>query len=86
MIFEKVFNPLPKLFDVSTWKRLNRLLDFFNVAAHRNEYRRLFRFSQGTFLKRDGKWQAVNWQATAMPKKNGESVLAQASSQATAPG
>jgi ketosteroid isomerase-like protein len=23
----------------------------------------------GTFLKRDGKWQAVSWQATAMPKK-----------------
>jgi ketosteroid isomerase-like protein len=22
----------------------------------------------GTFLKRDGKWQAVSWQATAMPK------------------
>jgi ketosteroid isomerase-like protein len=22
----------------------------------------------GTFLKRDGKWQAVGWQATAMPK------------------
>jgi ketosteroid isomerase-like protein len=24
--------------------------------------------NSGTFLKRDGKWQAVNWQATAMPK------------------
>ena len=23
----------------------------------------------GTFLKRDGKWQAVSWQATAMPEK-----------------
>src|SRR6266705_6065548 len=23
----------------------------------------------GTFLKRDGKWQAVNWQATTMPEK-----------------
>lgn len=23
----------------------------------------------GTFLKRDGKWQAVGWQATAMPEK-----------------
>ena len=23
----------------------------------------------GTFLKRDGKWQAVAWQATVMPKK-----------------
>ncbi len=25
----------------------------------------------GTFLKRAGKWQAVAWQATAMPKKEG---------------
>ena len=24
----------------------------------------------GTFLKRDGKWQAVAWQATVMPKKS----------------
>jgi ketosteroid isomerase-like protein len=24
--------------------------------------------NSGTFLKRGGKWQAVNWQATAMPK------------------
>jgi Domain of unknown function (DUF4440) len=24
----------------------------------------------GTFLKRDGKWQAVNWQATKMPEKS----------------
>ena len=24
--------------------------------------------NSGTFLKRDGKWQVVNWQATAMPK------------------
>ncbi len=24
----------------------------------------------GTFLKRDGKWQAVNWQATKMPAEN----------------
>lgn len=24
--------------------------------------------NSGTFLKHDGKWQAVNWQATAMPK------------------
>ncbi len=24
--------------------------------------------NSGTFLKRNGKWQAVNWQATAMPK------------------
>jgi len=24
--------------------------------------------NSGTFLKRDGKWQAVNWQATVMPK------------------
>ena len=23
----------------------------------------------GTFLRRDGKWQAVSWQATAVPKK-----------------
>jgi hypothetical protein len=23
----------------------------------------------GSFLKRDGKWQAVAWQATMMPKK-----------------
>jgi hypothetical protein len=22
----------------------------------------------GTFLKRDGKWQAVGWQATTVPK------------------
>ena len=25
--------------------------------------------NSGTFLKRDGKWQAVNWQATAVPKE-----------------
>jgi|GEM_PF-834849 len=25
--------------------------------------------NSGTFLKRDGKWQAVNWQATRMPEK-----------------
>jgi len=25
----------------------------------------------GTFLKRDGKWQVVAWQATLMPKKDG---------------
>ncbi len=25
--------------------------------------------NSGTFLKRNGKWQVVNWQATAMPKK-----------------
>ncbi|MFN2509672.1 MAG: nuclear transport factor 2 family protein [Chthoniobacterales bacterium] len=25
-------------------------------------------FNTGTFLKRDGKWQAVSWQATALPK------------------
>lgn len=24
--------------------------------------------NSGTFLKREGKWQVVNWQATAMPK------------------
>jgi ketosteroid isomerase-like protein len=24
----------------------------------------------GTFLKRDGKWQVVSWQATAMPEKS----------------
>ena len=24
----------------------------------------------GTFLKRDGKWQAVAWQATIMPQKD----------------
>ena len=27
----------------------------------------------GTFLKRDGKWQAVAWQATVMPEKKEES-------------
>ena len=26
--------------------------------------------NSGTFLKRDGKWQAVNWQATKMPAEN----------------
>ncbi len=26
----------------------------------------------GTFLKRDGKWQAVSWQATRMPRPGGE--------------
>ena len=26
-------------------------------------------FNTGTFLKRDGKWQAVAWQATAIPKE-----------------
>ena len=26
----------------------------------------------GTFLKRDGKWQAVSWQATALPNPNAE--------------
>ena len=26
-------------------------------------------FNTGTFLKRAGKWQAVGWQATAMPKE-----------------
>ena len=25
--------------------------------------------NSGTFLKRNGKWQVVNWQATVMPKK-----------------
>jgi len=25
----------------------------------------------GTFLKRDGKWQVIAWQATVMPKKDG---------------
>ncbi|MGZ5019062.1 MAG: nuclear transport factor 2 family protein [Chthoniobacterales bacterium] len=25
--------------------------------------------NSGTFLKRDGKWQVVNWQATAVPKE-----------------
>ena len=25
--------------------------------------------NSGTFLKRDGKWQVVNWQATKMPVK-----------------
>jgi ketosteroid isomerase-like protein len=25
--------------------------------------------NSGTFLKRNGKWQVVNWQATAIPKK-----------------
>ena len=27
----------------------------------------------GTFLKRDGKWQAVSWQATVVPEKKAES-------------
>jgi ketosteroid isomerase-like protein len=27
----------------------------------------------GTFLKRNGKWQAVSWQATAVPEKKAES-------------
>ncbi len=26
--------------------------------------------NSGTFLKREGKWQVVNWQATALPKKS----------------
>ena len=26
----------------------------------------------GTFLKRDGKWQAVAWQATVMPQQKEE--------------
>ena len=26
-------------------------------------------FNTGTFLKRDGKWQVVGWQATAIPKE-----------------
>ncbi len=26
-------------------------------------------FNTGTFLKREGKWQAVAWQATIIPKK-----------------
>jgi ketosteroid isomerase-like protein len=26
--------------------------------------------NSGTFLKRDGKWRAVSWQATAMPEAN----------------
>ncbi|MGH9884643.1 MAG: nuclear transport factor 2 family protein [bacterium] len=29
--------------------------------------------NSGTFLKRDGKWQAVNWQATRMPRPEEES-------------
>ena len=28
--------------------------------------------NSGTFLKRDGKWQVVNWQATALPEKKDE--------------
>lgn len=28
--------------------------------------------NSGTFLKRDGKWQVVNWQATALPEKKEE--------------
>ena len=29
--------------------------------------------NSGTFLKRNGKWQVVNWQATRMPRSEGES-------------
>ena len=28
--------------------------------------------NSGTFLKRDGKWQVVNWQSTRMPRTEGE--------------
>jgi hypothetical protein len=29
--------------------------------------------NSGTFVKRDGKWQVVNWQSTRMPRTEGES-------------
>jgi|SRR5215831_2670019 len=29
-------------------------------------------FNTGTFLKRNGKWQAVSWQATVIPEKKAE--------------
>jgi len=37
----------------------------------------------GTFLKRDGKWQAVSWQATGVPRSDDESKNAVAVSEAS---
>ncbi len=31
-------------------------------------------FNTGTFLKRDGKWQVVSWQATRLPRTEAESI------------
>ena len=31
-------------------------------------------FNTGTFLKRDGKWQVVSWQATRLPRVEGQST------------
>ncbi|MFL6583503.1 MAG: nuclear transport factor 2 family protein [Chthoniobacterales bacterium] len=33
--------------------------------------------NSGTFLKRDGKWQVVNWQATIVPDKSGVKEIAE---------
>jgi hypothetical protein len=38
--------------------------------------------NSGTFLKRDGKWQVVNWQATRMPRPEEESKKDVAAAQA----
>ncbi len=40
LIFEEVFDPRPKLFDVVARECSNRLLDFLHIVAQCNEYRR----------------------------------------------
>ena len=40
-------------------------------------------FNTGTFLKRDGRWQAVAWQATAIPKKESPTPTATSTSTVT---
>jgi uncharacterized protein (TIGR02246 family) len=39
--------------------------------------------NSGTFLKRDGKWQVVNWQATKVPRPDDESKADVAAAEAT---
>ena len=43
------------------------IVAFRLVATTKNEIKNYL--NSGTFLKRDGKWQVVNWQATSMPDK-----------------
>lgn len=38
--------------------------------------------NSGTFVKRDGKWQVVNWQATRMPREEAQSKLEIAATEA----
>jgi hypothetical protein len=47
----------------------------FRLIAHNTENGKpttVYYRNTGTFLKRNGKWQAVAWQATKVPESSGQ--------------